>query len=78
MSDSRPPYDRRPTRPIPREDLAPISRSDLDEEPEPETMVPCPWCERYSPHGGVPIRVRKEWLEAYAELHTDESKQTIP
>lgn len=37
MADNRPPYHRRPTRPLPREELAPISSAAEDIEPEPET-----------------------------------------
>jgi hypothetical protein len=33
-SDNRPPYDRRPTRPIPREELAPVAATDVDDPPE--------------------------------------------
>ena len=34
MADRRPPYHRRPTRPLPREKLAPIAAGDVEAPPE--------------------------------------------
>lgn len=77
MLDTDLPFDRRPTRALPRADLKPVSTTNLaeldaDEEPMPETMVPCPWCAKHGGLGAVPTVVRKDWLGTYAELNANE------
>lgn len=44
MSDRRPSYDRRQTRPFPRETLPPISTTQLSSRTA-DTLIECPMCE---------------------------------
>lgn len=63
MSDNRPPYHRRATKPLPRVRLAPVGPAP-DSQREVPTLMPCPCC---TPHGGqglVPAEVYVAWMNA--------------
>ena len=69
MSDSRPPYHRRKTKPFPRVRLAPIAKAPLS-DPDEETKVTCPCC---AGAGVVAASVLAEWnaLERAIEPEPD-------
>ena len=63
MSDNRPPYHRRQTKPFPRVQLAPVGPAP-DPQREVETMVPCPLCGPHGASGMVPATVRAAWSKS--------------
>lgn len=74
-SDRRPPYHRRQTKPIPRVELAPISRPQIESDPEPETLVPCPCCDG---EGMVSAEQYAAWAAQHPELCDDEDDPEPP
>jgi len=71
MSDKRPPYHRRTTKPLPRAELAPVSTPSIEVSKEEETQVECPHCHAFvcpCCHGQLVVSTATaaEWREKYA------------